>query len=299
MAKDGRLYAKFTLDFPDSHKILPLSDKAFRALVEMTIWSRKQMTDGFVASRLAVAKWSLDVLQELCSNDPENPSLIEVENGYQIHDFAEHQDTRAEIEARSARNKAAGQKGGQARAKRSAKRGASESLSETQAETETETETTSGYVGDDPYVSNPRERAHDPAPPEPADTATEVVVIDPAEVPAHIDNPARPAKRRPSSAARWLVRNTLGGDYPNSTIDQLAVQVDKLLAEGKPEDRIRDAIAEWQRRPDRPKPSWLGSIYGDLVQQARAAPAMSTSDQRFAAAQALKTPEPHTRKELT
>lgn len=160
--KDSRLYGKFTLDFPDSHKILPLSDAAFRCLVEATLWSRRHMTDGVLARRYAVARWSLSVLQELASNDPANPSLIEVEEGWLIHDFAEHQDTRAEIEARSARNKAAGQKGGQARAKRLAKRGASSSLSEAQAETETETTTTTHASS---YVARDAGRANQAPPP--------------------------------------------------------------------------------------------------------------------------------------
>ncbi|SNS43217.1 hypothetical protein SAMN06309944_0229 [Micrococcales bacterium KH10] len=138
MAKDGRLYGKFTLDFPDSPKILPLSDAAFRCLVEATLWSRQHMTDGLLARRYAVARWSLEVLQELCENDPENPSLVEVEKGYLIHDFDKHQDTKADIEARSRRNKIAGQKGGLAKRKQVA----SESLSENEAETETETHIT-------------------------------------------------------------------------------------------------------------------------------------------------------------
>ncbi len=141
MGKDGRLYAKFTLDFADNHKILPLSDAAFRCLVEATLWSREHLTDGWLASRLALAKWSLDVLQELSTNDPDAPSLIALETGWLIRDFAEHQDTREEIEARRERNRLAGQKGGLAKSKRGAKRGAkptaSESLSETVAETET------------------------------------------------------------------------------------------------------------------------------------------------------------------
>ena len=141
MAKDSRLYGKFTLDFADNYKILPLSDAAFRCLVEATLWSRKQMSDGLLASRYALAKWGADVLAELATNDPENPSLIEVEEGWVIRDFAEHQDTRAEIEARSERNKAAGRRGGQAKAKRNAKQVASKSLSESLPETETETET--------------------------------------------------------------------------------------------------------------------------------------------------------------
>lgn len=268
MAKDGRLYAKFTLDFPDSHKVLPLSDKAFRALVEMTIWSRKQMTDGVLASRLAVAKWSLEVCQELCTNDPVNPSLIEVENGYLIHDFAEHQDTRAEIEARSERNKAAGRKGGQARAKRSAKRVASESLSETQAETETETESLS-YVVDDRYVSN----------------AHEVVVA-----PERIDNGARPTRRTPSSASRTVVRQVLGSDYPRTTVDRLAVAVEKLFAEGHPDALIRESLAEWQRRPNCDRPEYLPTVLGDVVKKSRESQAVTPGESKVLGWAALGSP---------
>ena len=144
MAKDPRIWAKFAVDMPDNPKILPLSDAAFRCLIEMTMYSRRMLTDGFVASRLAVAKWGLDVLEELCENDPFKPSLSRVSEGglegFQIRDFAEHQELRADIEARSRRNKANGSKGGQARAKQVAKQPAKRKSSETQAETETETE---------------------------------------------------------------------------------------------------------------------------------------------------------------
>lgn len=144
--KDQRLYAKFTLDFAENFKILPLSDAAFRCLVEATIWSRRQLTDGFLARRLATAKWPLEVLQELSTNDPLKPSLLEREDGWYIHDFDEHQDTRADIEARRERNKANGQKGGLAKAKRVGRRPAkpvaselgTEVLSDKLAETETE-----------------------------------------------------------------------------------------------------------------------------------------------------------------
>ena len=144
MPKDNRIWAKFDVDMPDNAKILPLSDAAFRALVEMTLWSRKTLSDGFLASRYAVARWSLEVCQELCTNDPSKPSLVQVENGYEIRDFAEFQDTRVEVEARRERNKAAGQRGGVAKAKRSASKSLSESLPETETETETELPTDVG-----------------------------------------------------------------------------------------------------------------------------------------------------------
>jgi hypothetical protein len=121
MAKDVRHYAKFTLDFPDNPKILPLSDAAFRALVEATIWSRRHQTDGLVPRAVAVAKWSLEILHELCTNDDDFPSLFESPNGWIIHDYADHQDTKAEIRARLEQARTAGSKGGQASAQARAK----------------------------------------------------------------------------------------------------------------------------------------------------------------------------------
>ena len=151
--KDDRLYAKFVLDLPDHPKIMPLSDKAFRCLVEATLWSRKHLTDGFLASRYAVARWGLEVLQELSVNDPVNPTLVQCDEGWWIHDFAEHQDTKADVEARRERNKRNGQRGGLAKSKRVASKSLGESVSENVAETETETETLTTsvvtYVGGD------------------------------------------------------------------------------------------------------------------------------------------------------
>lgn len=155
--KDTRLYARFTLDFPDHPKIAILSDSAFRTLVSATIYSRRLMTDGYLAKRLALAKWSLADLQELCNNDPDKPSLIEQEDGWYIHDYDQQQDTRQEIEARRQRAKEAGSIGGRMKAakhgaKPSAKRGAKLSAdpedggepSGTLPETERKTKTSSG-----------------------------------------------------------------------------------------------------------------------------------------------------------
>ena len=141
MTKDGRLYGKFSLDFPDSHKIMPLSDAAFRCLVEATLWSRKQLSDGLLPKRYAVARWSQEVLDELASNDPANPSLIEVDEGWMIHDFAEHQTTKADIDRVRQVRKEAGRRGGHAKAaanrKQVAKQVAKQSASKTCPETET------------------------------------------------------------------------------------------------------------------------------------------------------------------
>lgn len=138
--KDRRLYGRFTLDFADSPKIAPLSDAAFRTLVEMTLHSRRMLDDGFVDARIAARKWKRKAIDELLTNDAVNPSLSVVDGGYQIHDFEEHQQTREDIEAK----RSAGSKGGRASAQARASAGAQP---DPKLITETETETTPKGVG--------------------------------------------------------------------------------------------------------------------------------------------------------
>lgn len=146
--KDSRLYGRFTLDFADSPKIAPLSDAAFRALIEMTLHSRRMLDDGFIDARIAVRKWNQEAIDELLTNDPDKPSLVIAEGGYMIHDFADHQQTRADIE----KKREAGAKGGKASAVARAKAPANQVLKQNpttpQAISETETETETNIVAD-------------------------------------------------------------------------------------------------------------------------------------------------------
>lgn len=63
--KDDRLYAKFTLDFPDHPKILCLSPEAKWALVEMILTSHKNRTGGMIDP----SEWHDEVLAELTDAD--------------------------------------------------------------------------------------------------------------------------------------------------------------------------------------------------------------------------------------
>jgi hypothetical protein len=115
-------------------------------------------------------------------------------------------------------------------------------------------------------------RANEPPPPEPPDDQIEVV-IDPTDVPDQIETPTRQSKPHPSSAAKTVVRQVLGtADYDRRTIERLAVGVGRLASQGKPDALIREALAEWDRRPNA-KPEWLESVYGDVVKRSRAQPA--------------------------
>jgi hypothetical protein len=135
-SKDRRLYGRFTLDFADSPKIAPLSDSAFRALVEMTLHSRRMLDDGFVDARIAARKWKRKAIDELLTNDDVNPSLRETDGGFIIHDFAEHQQTRADIDIK----RSSGAKGGQASAQARAQ---ADGEAKSKLITETESETVS------------------------------------------------------------------------------------------------------------------------------------------------------------
>ena len=148
MAKDKRLFARFDLDYADHPKIGDLSDAAFRAHVEMILYSRKYMTDGHIPKRVA-NRFGSEALSELCSNDPRSPSLVRNPDGsYTLHGYADMNETRAEIEERSRRNSKNGARGGRPSKRAGSSRetqSVTESDSETKpsrkAETETETET--------------------------------------------------------------------------------------------------------------------------------------------------------------
>lgn len=108
----------------------------------------------------------------------------------------------------------------------------------------------------------------EPIPEPPDDPYAEVVVV-----PEYVDSPSRPQSATPSSASKTVVRQVLGNaGYPRATTDRLAVQVGKLFREGHPDALIREALAEWDRRPNCDKPEFLPTVLGDLVKAQRAGP---------------------------
>ena len=114
--KDDRLFIRITLDFFGNPKVFPLSPGAKLAFIEMIAWSAWHHTDGQIRKRLALAKWTPDIIEELLDSDPERPLLAEGDTDYFIHDYAEHQQTTADIEAVREARRAAGRKGGLAKA---------------------------------------------------------------------------------------------------------------------------------------------------------------------------------------
>ncbi len=93
------------------------------------------------------------------------------------------------------------------------------------------------------------------------------------DAPKHIDNPAKPARRHPSSASKTVVRQELGAaGYPRTILERLAVQVENLARERHPDQLIREALREWDRRDNCDIPEYLPTVLGDLVKRSRATP---------------------------
>lgn len=114
-------WVRIAQSMPNHPKIAPLTDKAFRALIEMICYSAQYDLDGEVPVGLANRLWSEDVLTELASNDGDAPSISERDGVYVIHGYADMQETRAQRERKREMLRENGRKGGLAKRKQNAK----------------------------------------------------------------------------------------------------------------------------------------------------------------------------------
>lgn len=138
------LWIKVQTTIVDNPKIIGLSDKGFRAFIEMMIYSQQHLSDGFIDGRVARSKWGEDVLNELMTNDKNNPSLIAVEDGYALYNYTKYQTSASKVEEIRERAKKAGK---QSAAKRAVQRDVEQPVeqdvqpdTEVEAETDTEVE---------------------------------------------------------------------------------------------------------------------------------------------------------------
>lgn len=263
MKKDDRLYAKFTINFPHSAKIAILSDAAFRALVEMVCWSREQLTDGRIPEAYAEKRWGLTVLDELVTNHVERPSVVRLGGGdYQVHDFAEHQTTTAEIEARrreiSAKRAAAGRASGEARRN---KKLFVQRLFETKRTNTNKTDTTSSHVND----SFPRTKQTNANPETETETETKtssghlervthVSSGDEAAEHARTTELAMSERSSLSSpvsiSATRLVAAVTGNKISPADQTILRIKASEALHQGRTADDITDCLRIWLTKPD-------------------------------------------------
>lgn len=132
---DPRSFIKIHDNIEENPKVEALSDKAFRHLIGLWCYCSRNWTDGKVSGATMRRKTTPATLRNLI-----DAGLVERDgDDYQMHDYLEHQRSRAAMEELSAARAAAGKRGGEAKAKglASAKQPASKSVAERERERNT------------------------------------------------------------------------------------------------------------------------------------------------------------------
>ncbi len=249
MPKDNRIFITLAVDMDRHPKFASLNDAQKWLIAKAIMHCREYLTDGqinmTVWRKLGTDRNRKAVLATgVCSEVPEQNCVI-------FHDYAEHNQTRAEVDAAKEKARSAGQKGGlrkAANARRNhdfdtheglapASDQLQHPLSENVAEIEIEKERTT-YVPAAAYVSN----ASDPE--NGGDASTD------------LDS--------------WkLVQHTCR-DLRGPTKTALRHEVDQLLRAGATHADITAGLADWMTRP-KARPGLLGHLVDDAT-KARIAP---------------------------
>jgi hypothetical protein len=103
------------VDARNLEKIWTLPDNAYRLYWDAIMWSREKLTDGRIPkamlNQVSPARNPRQAITILTTRGLWEPLI----DGWQIHDYADHQETLAEVEARSLAKAIAGKKGAEAR----------------------------------------------------------------------------------------------------------------------------------------------------------------------------------------
>lgn len=138
MATDPRLFFKLHNGFPEHPKAIELSDKAFRQLIEAWCYCSRNLNDGKLTKAQFSKLFSAKSRKELLTVGFVTAS----ENGYEMHDYLEHQQSAEQVETRRNKRAAAGSMGGRAKANgvASASPHAKQTASKSVADTDTDTD---------------------------------------------------------------------------------------------------------------------------------------------------------------
>lgn len=115
--KDERTWISVHDGMPDHPKIEALSDKAFRALVELWCWCSRNKTDGVIKApvwqKRAPAKARAELFRELVHAPGHTcPQCPDVPAGHVLmHDYLRHQSSAAEIDVKKEAKRNAGMLG--------------------------------------------------------------------------------------------------------------------------------------------------------------------------------------------
>lgn len=109
MTTDRRTYIKLHDGMPEHPKVDGLSDKAFRGLIETWCWCARNLTDGHVPAATWRRRVPAAAARELVAAKlaEENP-----DGSVQMHDYLQHQTSKAQVEHIREVRSVAGKRGG-------------------------------------------------------------------------------------------------------------------------------------------------------------------------------------------
>lgn len=108
MPRDDRHFITVTADMPENFKVEPLSDKAFRLLVESWCYCRRANNDGHIQAATWARRGNPKARKELTDAGLADP---DGQGGVIIHDWDQHQLTSIDITEAKERNSRAGKLG--------------------------------------------------------------------------------------------------------------------------------------------------------------------------------------------
>lgn len=108
MARPNWEYIRVDVLLMEHPKVEGLSDKAFRALIDLWCYCGRQRTDGIVTER-RWKRWPPKVRDELVKAGL--AETMGIGDGAVMHDYTEHQRSRAEIDELVSARAQAGRKG--------------------------------------------------------------------------------------------------------------------------------------------------------------------------------------------
>src|SRR6266568_2436151 len=242
MILDSREFIRLHAGMPEHPKVDPLSDSAFRALIEAWCLCRRTRNDGRIPVATWTKKWKLKARKELIA-----AGLVRIEDAAAVmHDWLEHQPSIEELDKRRAAKVDAGRKGGQnsgqsrrdsaskpaskveapasAEAKQEPKRQPKQTGSEIEPELEKEEEI-STCVEISPPVS---QRAGKPRGSR-----------------AYVDRVNATARSAPAHEIAVAFSNSLPTPIESGLLGKVGIEIDKCLNSGISPKLIADGLAAW------------------------------------------------------
>lgn len=180
---DPREFIRVHSGMPEHPKVEPLSDKAFRCLIEAWCLCRRARNDGRIPKQVWTKRWPAKARREVVAA---GLAHIDADTGDALmHDWLDHQPSVAEMDrkrnARAEAGRKGGQRSGEARRVGSKQRSSGEANAEANASANASPESGHEEVTSDEILTHPGARNDVPADADPMHVSDAVETSGPAE----------------------------------------------------------------------------------------------------------------------